>query len=84
MIDQLQLGDRVRLGDGEFIVRGLSPRTVVPGRVILEDRATGEQIEVAIDEIERLASAVAPAEASQRSHMPVADLSDRAARGSRD
>jgi hypothetical protein len=52
MVDQLQLGDRVRFGGREFIVRGLSPRTVVPGRVILEDRATGEQIEAAVDEID--------------------------------
>jgi hypothetical protein len=52
MVDQLQLGDRVRLRGGEFVVRGLSPRAVVPGRVILESLATGERIEVAIDEID--------------------------------
>jgi hypothetical protein len=52
MVDQLQLGDRVRLRGREFIVRGLSPRTVVPGRVILDNLATGEQIEVSIDEID--------------------------------
>jgi hypothetical protein len=52
MVDQLQLGDRVRFRGGEFAVRGLSPRAVVPGRVILANLATGEQIEVAIDKID--------------------------------
>jgi hypothetical protein len=52
MVDQLQLGDRVRFRGGEFVVRGLSPRTVVPGRVILASVATGEYVEVAIDEID--------------------------------
>jgi hypothetical protein len=51
-VDQLQLGDLVRLHGGELVVRGLSPKTVVPGRVILENLATAEQIEVAIDEID--------------------------------
>jgi hypothetical protein len=51
-VDQLQLDDRVRFRGGEFVVRGLSPRTVVPGRVIIEDLATGEQVEVAIHEID--------------------------------
>jgi hypothetical protein len=49
---QLRLGDRVRFRGGQFVVRGLTPRAVVPGRVDIENLATGERIEVAIDEID--------------------------------
>jgi hypothetical protein len=50
-VSQLRLGDRVRFRGSEFVVRGLSPRSVVPGRVILENPATGERIQVAVDDL---------------------------------
>jgi hypothetical protein len=41
----------VRVRGSEFVVRGLSPRSVVPGRVILENPATGERIQVLVDDL---------------------------------
>jgi hypothetical protein len=55
-VDELRLGDRVRFRGSEFVARGLSPRSVVPGRVILENPATGERIQVWIDDLANTSS----------------------------
>jgi hypothetical protein len=65
-VSQLRLGDRVRFRGSEFVVRGLSPRSVVPGRVILENPVTSERIQVAVDEIQNARSNQEDAERSAR------------------
>jgi hypothetical protein len=50
-VDHRRLGDRLRFRGSEFVVRGLSPRSVVPGRVTLENPTTGERIQVAADDL---------------------------------
>jgi hypothetical protein len=66
MVDELRLGDRVRFRGSEFVVRGLSPRSVVPGRVILVNPATGERILVAVDEIQGPAAVAQPSDPSEK------------------
>jgi hypothetical protein len=64
-VGELRLGDRVRVRASEFVVRGLSPRSVVPGRVILENPASGERIQVAVDDLANAPSG--PEEDAERS-----------------
>ena len=40
----MKLGDRLRIDDRVFIVRGLDPMSVTAPRVYLEDAETGERV----------------------------------------
>ena len=51
-MDELHIGDRVTLGGRVFFVRGISPISVVPCRVHLEDAETGEEVEADADELQ--------------------------------
>jgi hypothetical protein len=45
------IGDRVTLFGRAYFVRGFSPMSVTRPSIQLEDAETGEQLEVAIDEL---------------------------------
>lgn len=47
----LHIGDRVTFYGRAYIVRGFSPMSITRPTIHLEDAQTGEQLEVAIDEL---------------------------------
>ena len=51
-MDELHIGDRVMLGGRVFLVRGISPMSIVPCRVHLEDAETGEEVEADADDLQ--------------------------------
>lgn len=48
----IRVGDDVIYGRRVLRVRGLSPMSASPRRVLLEDPDTGEVVEVALDDLE--------------------------------
>ena len=51
-MDDLHIGDRVTLRERAYIVRGISPISVTPCRVHLEDSETGEEVETDADDLQ--------------------------------
>jgi len=51
-MSDIHVGDDVTFHGHVFNVRGLSPMSATPRRVLLEDRETGETIEAPLDELE--------------------------------
>lgn len=51
-MSDIHVGDDVTFHGHVFNVRGLSPMSATPRRVLLEDRETGETIEALLDELE--------------------------------
>ena len=51
-MSDIHVGDDVSFHGHVFNVRGLSPMSATPRRVLLEDRETGETIEAPLDELE--------------------------------
>lgn len=45
------IGDRVTFSGRPYFVRGFSPMSVTPPTIHLEDEQTGEELEVAIDQL---------------------------------
>jgi hypothetical protein len=52
VMSDIHVGDDVTFHGHVFNVRGLSPMSATPRRVLLEDRETGETIEAPLDELE--------------------------------
>jgi hypothetical protein len=52
VMSDIHVGDDVTFHGHVFNVRGLSPMSATPRRVLLEDRETGETIEAPLDEFE--------------------------------
>lgn len=53
LMTEIRVGDDVNYRGRELRVRGISPMSASPRRVLLEDRDTGEVLEVALDELEQ-------------------------------
>jgi len=51
-MDDLHIGERVAFRDRVYFVRGVSPMSVVPCWVHLEDAETGEEVEADADDLE--------------------------------
>ncbi|TMM12840.1 MAG: hypothetical protein E6F98_07665 [Actinobacteria bacterium] len=51
-MSDIHVGDDVTFHGHVFNVRGLSPMSATPRRVLLENRETGETIEAPLDELE--------------------------------
>jgi len=51
-MSDIHVGDDATFNGHVFNVRGLSPMSATPRRVLLEDRETGETIEAPLDELE--------------------------------
>ena len=45
------IGDRVTFFERAYFVRGFSPMSVTPASMQLEDADTGEQLEIAVDDL---------------------------------
>jgi len=58
------IGDRVTFLDRTYYVRGITPISIAPRRVKLESVKTGNEIEIAVDQ---LARALPSAQSSDRS-----------------
>jgi hypothetical protein len=50
----LHVGECVTFRDRAYFVRGMSPMGVAPRRAQLEAADTGERVEVAVDDVQRL------------------------------
>jgi hypothetical protein len=54
------IGDRVTFFGRAYFVRGVSPMSVAPPTIHLEDEQTGELVEVAVDDLTGRAPGVRP------------------------
>lgn len=54
-ISKTQLGERVLIDGRVYVVCGFSPMSVQPPRLLLEDAASGAQVEIPADRAEPLA-----------------------------
>ncbi|HEY2072462.1 MAG TPA: hypothetical protein VGG88_02680, partial [Gaiellaceae bacterium] len=52
LMTDIHVGDDVTYSGRVFRVRGISPMSASPRRVLLEDVATGENVEAPLDDIE--------------------------------
>ena len=52
LMTEIRVGDVVTYEGRVLRVRGISPMSASPRRVLLEDRDTGEQVEAPLDELE--------------------------------
>lgn len=53
VMHSLHVGDQVSYRSRTFVVRGLTPLSVKPQRVHLEDAETGERVDVLADDVKR-------------------------------
>ena len=53
-MDEIRVGDVVTYDGRVLRVRGISPMSAIPRRVLLEDGETGEQVEAQLDDVEPL------------------------------
>jgi hypothetical protein len=54
LMTDIRVGDDVTLNGRVYRVRGISPMSASPRRVLLEDVETGENVEAPLDEIDQL------------------------------
>lgn len=52
-VPDLRIGDHVTFSGGTFVVRDVSPMSVVPQRLGLEHERTGGRVEVSADAVEK-------------------------------
>jgi len=52
LMTDIRVGDLVTYEGRVLRVRGISPMSASPRRVLLEDRETGEQVEAQMDDLE--------------------------------
>ena len=52
LMTEIRVGDVVTYEGRVLCVRGISPMSASPRRVLLEDRDTGEEVEARLDELE--------------------------------
>jgi len=52
LMTDIRVGDLVTYEGRVLRVRGISPMSASPRRVLLEDRETGEQVEARVDDLE--------------------------------